>query len=97
MFELDAQFHEILWEIADHRILLEVVSGLRSRISRFLYEATLALPPTELNTHVAGHEDIIELLKGSDVVAAKETITNHIFGAKDRILTYCKQPGSAAE
>ena len=44
LYELDIQFHNTLWQIADHSILLEVVSGLRSRISRFLYEAVSATP-----------------------------------------------------
>ncbi len=91
VFELDTQFHYALWQIADHSILLEVVSGLRSRISRFLYEATIALPPSELEAHVAGHEDFIETLKSGDMMVAKNAITDeHILGAKDRILTYCE-------
>ena len=88
--ELDTQFHQTLWQIADHSILLEVVSGLRSRISRFLYEATIALPPSELETHVEGHGEFIDTMKSGDVVVAKDAITDHILRAKDRILTYCE-------
>ncbi len=43
LFEQDYLFHYALWEIADHALLLEVVSGLRSRINRFLGEATAVL------------------------------------------------------
>jgi DNA-binding GntR family transcriptional regulator len=95
VFELDTQFHHTLWQIADHDILLEVVSGLRSRIIRFLYEATVALPPSELEVHVAGHRELIETLKSGDVTVAKHAITEHILGAKDRILTYCEWPTSS--
>ncbi len=96
VFELDTQFHHFLWEIADHSILLEIVSSLRSRISRFLYEATVVLPPSELEMHVSGHEDqIIETLKSGDVAAAKEVITEHILAAKNRILAYCEWPTSS--
>jgi DNA-binding GntR family transcriptional regulator len=97
VFELDNQFHHLLWQIADHRILLEVVSGLRSRISRFLYEATLALQPSELEVHVAGHEELVDLLRNGDVTAVKETSTKHILDAKDRILAYLEQSNPATE
>jgi DNA-binding GntR family transcriptional regulator len=89
--ELDTQFHYTLWQIADHSILLEVVSSLRSRISRFLYEATIALPLLELEAHVAGHGVLIEVLSG-DVMVAKDAITKHILAAKGRILAYCEWP-----
>jgi DNA-binding GntR family transcriptional regulator len=90
VFELDTQFHHTLWEIAEHHILLEVVSSLRSRISRFLYEATIALPPSELEEHVGGHEELIEAFRGADVMSTKDAITHHILAAEDRILTYCQ-------
>ncbi len=94
VFELDTQFHHTLWEIANHSLLFEVVSSLRLRISRFLYEATIALSPSELKVHAAGHMDLIEVLKGGDVIAAKEAITKHILGAKKRIQTQCERPPS---
>ena len=97
VFELDTQFHHTLWQIADHNILLEVVSSLRSRISRFLYEATIALTLPEIETHVAGHEELIEILKNTDVANAKYAITGHILVAKDRILTYCQNTFSSDE
>ena len=90
VFELDTQFHQTLWQIANHSILLEVVSGLRSRISRFLYEATNALPPSELEVHVGGHDELIDAFKGADVVSTKDAITHHILVAQDRISTYCQ-------
>jgi DNA-binding GntR family transcriptional regulator len=90
VFELDTQFHHTLWEIAEHHILLEVVSSLRSRIGRFLYEATMALPPSELEAHVGGHEELLEAFKGADVMTTKDAITHHILAAEDRILTYCQ-------
>ena len=35
----DYQFHLTVWQIADHTIMLEVLTSLRARIIRFLYEA----------------------------------------------------------
>jgi len=90
VYEQDYAFHRTLWEIADHSLLLEIVSSLRSRISRMVYEATSALPPAEANEHVAGHEDLVELLNAGDAPAAEAAIDNHIQRAKERIFAYCK-------
>ena len=90
MYELDYNFHHALWKMAEHSIMLEVVSSLRSRISRFLYEANSALSPTQLMVHANTHNDLIEIIKAGDVVAAQDEIERHVLGAKDRIVTYCK-------
>lgn len=90
IYELDYNFHYTLWTIAEHSIMLEVVSSLRSRISRFLYEANSALPATQLTTHVDSHDDLIEVIKTGDVATAQNEMEKHVLGAKDRIVTYCK-------
>ncbi|MEO7913045.1 MAG: GntR family transcriptional regulator, partial [Roseiflexaceae bacterium] len=86
--ELDAQFHHALWTLANHSILLETVAGLRSRISRFLSEATSALPISELTTHARSHDQLIDSLSSGDLEHAQDAITTHIVGAKQRILAY---------
>ena len=88
LYEQDYRFHFILWEIADHSIVLEVVSSLRTRISRFLYEANGALPADQLTTHVDSHDHLIEVIKNGDVAIAQEEMTRHVLGAKDRIVAY---------
>ncbi|MBI3958246.1 MAG: GntR family transcriptional regulator [Chloroflexi bacterium] len=90
MYELDYNFHYALWEIAEHSLMLEVVSSLRSRISRFLYEATSALTPAHLTVHVNSHDELIEIIKAGDVAIAQEEIEKHVLAAKDRIVTYCQ-------
>lgn len=90
LYEQDYNFHLTLWRLADHSILLEVVSSLRSRISRFLYEANSALSSAPANTHVDSHDDLIDILSSGDVAAAIEAITDHILDAKKRILTHCR-------
>ena len=90
LYEQDYAFHCTLWEIADHSILLEIVSSLRTRLNRFLYEATSALPTEQASRHVASHDEMIEILKGGDVAIAQAEITQHILAAKERILTYCQ-------
>jgi DNA-binding GntR family transcriptional regulator len=94
VYELDYDFHRTLWEIADHELLLEVISGLRARISRFLYEANGALANAELDQHIDSHDYFIDILKSREVEPARAEIAQHILGAKQRILTYVNLPES---
>lgn len=94
VYEQDYAFHLALWEIANHSILMEVVSGLRSRVSRFLYEATSVLPQEWAHRHVDSHDEMIDVLKSGDVDAAQREISQHILAAKQRILTYCQMGSS---
>jgi DNA-binding GntR family transcriptional regulator len=89
LHEGDYHFHSTLWAIADHSLLLEVVSGLRSRINRFLYEAAGVLPAAEIDSHINSHYALIEVLKQADVAVAKTVMTNHVLAARNRIMTYC--------
>lgn len=93
VYAQDYRFHLMLWEIADHSIMLEVLASLRARISRFLYEANGALTTAELEQHINSHDDLIDVVKSRDVTKAQEEITHHVLGAKNRILTYCALPG----
>ncbi|MEZ4729761.1 MAG: GntR family transcriptional regulator [Caldilineaceae bacterium] len=89
LYECDYHFHSTLWSIADHSLLLEVVSGLRSRLNRFLFEAAGVLPASEIDTHINTHDALIEVLKQENVVLAQAEMTNHVLAARNRILTYC--------
>lgn len=88
VYELDYEFHRTLWEIAEHDLLLEVISGLRARISRFLYEANGALPDTELDHHIDSHDLLIDVLRDGDLVQAQAEMTRHVLGAKRRIVEH---------
>ncbi len=87
-FELDSRFHSILWQLSQHSILIEVVSSLRSRISRFLVEANNVLSPTELNHHVEAHQTLVNVLNKGDIERAKDAIADHILDAHERIKKY---------
>lgn len=97
LFEQDYLFHNALWEIADHALLLEVVSGLRARINRFLGEATALLPPSQLDMHINSHDHLIDIIHNGNVDEAKAEITKHVLGAKTRILTYLDLPEAASK
>jgi DNA-binding GntR family transcriptional regulator len=92
IYAQDYRFHLMFWEIAEHSIMLEVLSSLRARISRFLSEANGALTNAELEQHINSHDNVIDVVKSRDVVKAQEEITRHVLGAKNRILTYCALP-----
>ncbi len=92
LYEQDFLFHSTLWEIARHGLLLEVVSGLRSRINRFLHEAIIALTTSQLDSHIASHDDLVEGLKSGDLAHVKTLFTLHVLAARDRILAYCDLP-----
>ena len=87
-FELDSKFHSILWELSQHAILIEVVSSLRSRISRFLAEANDVLSPIELSHHVAAHQQLVNVLKQGDIERAQDAMADHILDAHERIKAY---------
>jgi DNA-binding GntR family transcriptional regulator len=97
VYALDYRYHLTLWQIADHSLLLEVISSLRSRINRFLYEATGALTTSQLDMHINSHDDLIDVLNSGDVALAESTFMQHVLGAKERILTYCNLPEGEEE
>ena len=97
LFEQDYLFHNVLWEIADHSLLLEVVSGLRARINRFLGEATAVLPASQRHMHIDSHDHLINIILKGDVGEAKTEITNHVLGAKTRIFTYYDFPEASSK
>ena len=87
-YEQDYRFYYTVWELADHSLMLEVVSSLRARISRFLYEANGALPAGQLITHMDSLDNLIEIIKNGDVAITQDEMIRHMLGAKDRIVTY---------
>lgn len=97
LYAHDYQFHLTLWQIADHAIMLEVLTSLRSRINRFLYEANEALPTEQIEMHVDSHEDLLDVLRSRDMERARRIFTQHVVGAKVRILAYCNLPDKVGE
>ncbi|MCB0065050.1 MAG: GntR family transcriptional regulator [Caldilineaceae bacterium] len=87
--ECDYLFHSTLWSVANHTLLLEVVSGLRSRINRFLFEVSGALPTTDMDQHINSHDQLIDVLKAGNVANAQREMTAHVLIATKRIMTYC--------
>lgn len=87
--ECDYQFHSTIWSIANHSVLQEVVSSLRSRINRFLFEVSGVLPASDMDYHINSHYQLIDVLKSGDVAKAQTEMATHVLAATTRIMTYC--------
>jgi DNA-binding GntR family transcriptional regulator len=83
--ELDVRFHETLWQLADHALLLEVAAGLRGRIESFLRAANAALAPEELRQHALSHVELVELLASRDEAAVAAAMRRHIEMGAQRV------------
>lgn len=81
----DRLFHEALWELAEHRTLLEIAAKLRGRINGFLQAATRALSRDDLEAHAASHVELIEAVASGSARQAKQAMALHINTASDRI------------
>jgi len=83
--DLDQAFHEDLWAIADHSLLLEVASGVRGRIVGFLRAATLPLPPDALRAHAESHVVLLDAVASGDPERAEREVERHVSLATARI------------
>lgn len=85
VFDIDQRFHERLWELADHGLVSELVTQMRSRIGAFLRAATAALRPEELEHHAATHGVLLDAIVDPDPAAAQAEMARHIETAAERI------------
>lgn len=85
LFELDRRFHEKLWQMTEHGMLVELVAQLRGRINLFLRAANMALDADALEAHARTHGELIDAIASGDPQRAKETMAEHIRIAAARI------------
>jgi len=98
VFELDRRFHEQLWEMADHRMLMTLNAQLRSRITGFLRAANAALEPEARVAHARTHELIVDAIAGGDPETAQLVMAEHIGAAAARLASHTDdeaQPAAA--
>jgi DNA-binding GntR family transcriptional regulator len=94
IFELDLKFHQKLWAIADHRLLLDYVSSLRSRIGRLFYLAMLTQDTIPADTDPDRYFEMVEALASGNLQKAQTAKTEHILDAQQRIVA--KNTGARA-
>ena len=83
--ELDQQFHEYLWRLTDHALLMEVAGQLRSRVTHFYRAAAAPLGPDGLRRHAETHQELLDVIVSGDLRAAEEAMEQHIRAAAQRI------------
>jgi DNA-binding GntR family transcriptional regulator len=83
--ELDQQFHERLWELTDHTLLVELAAQMRSRTSHFYRAAAASLGPDEVRRHAESHQHLLDLIASGDRRAAERAMQHHVEEAARRI------------
>jgi DNA-binding GntR family transcriptional regulator len=89
----DRIFHELLWELAEHRTLLELAAKLRGRINSFLRVATLALSRDELELHVESHAELVDAIASGVPRRARRAMEAHIATATNRVRETLERAG----
>ncbi len=85
VLELDQQFHERLWKLADHQILIEVAAQMRGRTNRFFRVAATSLPPDDLRQHAESHQTLLEVIASGTPEQAAAATRQHVEIAAQRI------------
>lgn len=81
----DTAFHETLWELADHRMLLDLAARLRSRINSFLWAATRTLSRDELELHAQSHGELVDAIASGVPRRARRAMEEHIMTGAKRV------------
>ena len=87
MHELDQQFHQRLWELTDHALLIELAAQMRSRTSHFYRAATasLGLGSDEVRRLADSHQQLLDIIASGDLRAAERAMQQHVEQAARRI------------
>jgi DNA-binding GntR family transcriptional regulator len=83
--ELDQKFHQRLWELTDHTLLIELAAQMRSRTSHFYRAATASLGSDEVRRHAESHQQLLDLIASGDRRAAERAMQKHVEQAAQRI------------
>lgn len=82
---LDQQFHEKLAQLAQHKVLNDVSSGLRGRVQGFLHEAHVRLSEDAKKAHIDSHQELLDAIARGDTAEIERTVETHIMTAAQRI------------
>ena len=83
--ELDQRFHQRLWELTDHALLVELAAQMRSRTSHFYRAAAASLGPDEVRRHATSHQELLDVIASGDARAAERAMQQHVQQAARRI------------
>lgn len=93
MFTLDRQFHELLWELSEHHLLMDLTTKLRGRLNGFLHVANNLLEPADLIEHAQAHEEIVDAVESGEPERLQTVIAQHIRAAASRISAVANEFG----
>ncbi|HEY2639105.1 MAG TPA: GntR family transcriptional regulator [Streptosporangiaceae bacterium] len=85
LHETDQQFHQRLWELADHALLVQVAGQMRGRMNHFFRAAVAALEPDEMRRHAESHQELLDVITSSDRRTAERVMQRHVEAAAKRI------------
>jgi DNA-binding GntR family transcriptional regulator len=74
--ELNARFHQRIWETADHQVASKLLASLKSQSIRFQYRTMLRPGRAEESMHE--HEAILVALKAHDADACDAAMADHL-------------------
>jgi DNA-binding GntR family transcriptional regulator len=83
--ELDQQFHQRLWELTDHELLVEVAAQMRSRTNHFFRAAASSFGRDEVRQHAESHQELLDVIASGDLRAAERAMQRHVEAAAKRI------------
>lgn len=83
--ELDQKFHQRLWELTDHELLVEVAAQMRSRTNHFFRAAASSLGRDEVRQHAESHQELLDVIASGDLRAAERAMQRHVAAAAKRI------------
>jgi DNA-binding GntR family transcriptional regulator len=83
--ELDQRFHQRLWELTDHALLVDVAGQMRSRMNHFFRAAAASLGPDEVRQHAEGHQELLDVIASGNIGAAERAMKQHVREAAKRI------------
>lgn len=86
VINLDFQFHQRIWEIADHTSLLQILNGLSSQIRSYLAVQTSLYE--DLAAGISDHNDILGCLMNGDGDAAAILIRQHLEHAASVVINF---------
>jgi DNA-binding GntR family transcriptional regulator len=82
--ELDMRFHDLLSRDCDHQTLLDVLSGLRLQMRRFIVYTKLI--HSDVEPEAVTHRRLLDAIRTGDVHCATDALRRHILEAGEHLL-----------
>lgn len=87
--EMDSQFHEMIFTMADHPMLADALRPMHRKIMKFRRESVDILSRAERS--VKEHRGLYECIAAGERDRAESLMTHHVDNARQSILDACKE------